>query len=126
MCKYLRVRPVVKNIVKELLAKHRSEGVIGLDDIAEVIDLRAVSYEEVDYIIERLEEAGMSVGEALSSHEVDVMRSVIVMGHRLSERLGRRPTVCELAASLGHPEPTVLRALDRASDLARRAIAKAV
>jgi hypothetical protein len=48
----------VESILNELLTRHRSEGRVDLNDIAEVIDARSVTYEEVELIITRLEAEG--------------------------------------------------------------------
>jgi len=111
--------PHVEEIVKELLARHKPSlrpraGAayrVDLDDIAEVIDARPVSYEEVEAIISRLEDEGLTVGDPLTGRDVGVLRSVIVAGHRLSAELRRRPTVQELAHLTGHPQHVVRRAL---------------
>jgi hypothetical protein len=111
--------PHVEAIVQELLARHKpTAGArqtryprVDLDDIAEVIDARPVSYEEVETIIARLEAEGLTVGEPLTGRDVGIMRSVIVAAHGLTGRLRRRPTVDELSAQTGHPPHVVRRAL---------------
>lgn len=111
MCEKSSVRPIVESILSELLSQHRGTGRVALDDIAEVIDARAVTYEEVELIVDRLEAEGLSVGEPLGGQEIAVLRCVIVTGHRLTAKLRRRPTIPELALHSGHPESTVRRAL---------------
>jgi hypothetical protein len=113
------VRAVIQGIVDELLARHRSAGSVDLNDIAEVIDARAVSYEEVELIIARLEGEGLAVGEALTGHDIGVMRSVILAAHRLRAELQRHPTVDELASDCRIPAPAGRRALARARSAGR-------
>jgi len=121
MCKLVSVSAIVDEIVEELLSRHRTRGTAGggrttgrvdLNDIAEVIDARAVTYDEVEDIISRLESEGLRVGEPLSGRDIGVIRSVIVTGHRLTEKLRRRPTVEEIAVDSGHPPHVVRRALE--------------
>lgn len=109
----------MQSILDELLARHRSDGRVDLNDIAEVIDARAVTFEEVELLIDRLEAEGLRVGEALTNQEIGVMRHVIVTGHKLSAKLRRRPTVDEIAVHSGHPPHAVRRALERARSAGR-------
>lgn len=111
VCEKIRVRPIVESILSELLLQHRGAGRVDLDDIAEVIDARAVTYEEVELIVDRLEAEGLSVGEPLGGLDIAILRCVIVTGHRLTAELRRRPTIRELAAHSGHAESAVRRAL---------------
>ena len=113
------MRSLIETIVLELVGRHRVAGRVDLDDIAEVIDGRAVSYDEIDLIIGRLEAEGLRVGGPLSGQDVVVMRSVILSAHRLQQRLGRRPTVDEIAAECGHPARAVRRVLEQGRRAAR-------
>jgi hypothetical protein len=94
---------------------------VDLDDIAEVIDARAVSYEEVELIVDRLEAEGLSVGEPLNGEEIATMRCVVVTGHRLTAKLRRRPTIDEVAADSGHSVSSVRRALLQVRSVSQRA-----
>jgi hypothetical protein len=125
------VRNLIEGIVEELLKRHRAPSRAGhlqtaqrpervdLNDIAEVIGSRAVTYEEVEYIIMRLEAEGLNVGEPLSTNDIAIMRHIIVTAHRLNARLRRRPTVDEIAIDSGHPPHTVRRALEHGRSAAR-------
>lgn len=105
------MRPLVETILSELLARHRSAGRVDLDDIAELIDARPVTYEEVEHIVDRLEAEGLCIGEPLDGQAIGIMRGVIVAGHRLTAQLRRRPTIDELAAHSGYSPSAVRRAL---------------
>lgn len=107
------MRPVILRIIEELLARHRVEGRVDLNDIAEVIGDRAVSYEEVEHIVDRLEAEGLRVGEPVDDQDVGVMRVVLEHARALRASLGRTPTVDEIAAASGHPTHVVRRALER-------------
>jgi hypothetical protein len=120
LCKMSNVRPLIQAIIDELLHRHRAERSVDLNDIAEVIDARAVTYEEVEVIIDKLESEGLEVGEALSGYDVGVMRSVIVTAHRLRDKLRRSPTIAEIAEGSGHTPHAVRRALERAGSAGRQ------
>ncbi len=107
------MRPVIQSIVDDLHARHHRSGRVDLNDIAEVIGSRAVSYEEVDHIVDRLEALGLVVGEPLDATEVGVMRRVLGAARTLRSSLGRNPTIAEIAVSSGHPAHVVRRALER-------------
>lgn len=113
--------PLVEAVVAELLERHRGTGRVDLDDIAEVVGPRAVSYEEVDLIIERLEAEGLRVGEPLDEADVAVMHAILAAARRLRLDLGRSPTVEETATASGHAQHTVRRALEHAQRAIRAA-----
>lgn len=112
------VRPLADSILSDLLARHRSEGRVHLNDIAEVIGGRAVTPEEIEAIIDGLEAEGLRVGEPLDGQDVNLMQMVLGSARRLRERLGRRPTVVEIAADAGCPEHVVRRALEQGASAA--------
>ena len=105
------VRAVVESIADVLIHRHRSSGRVDLNDVAEVIDARAVSYEEVDWIIARLEAEGLVVGEAPG--DLGIAGDVVARARALSLALGRTPTVAEIAADTGRPEHAIRRALEQ-------------
>ncbi len=110
-----RVRPLIEEIFQALLARHRDAGRVHLNDISEVIGGRAVTYEEVEALIDRLEAAGLRVGEPLDERDVASLRTVLESARGLQARLGRRPTVAEIAAETGRPEHEIRRALEDAA-----------
>lgn len=108
------MRPFIDDILQELLTRHQPTGRVDLNDIAEVVGLRPISYEEVEHIIDRLEAAGLRVGEPLDTGDVDVLRAVLASARQLASELGRRPTVGEIALASGLAPHTVRRALEQA------------
>ncbi|WP_437314069.1 sigma-70 domain-containing protein [Sorangium sp. So ce385] len=108
------MRPVIDDMIQELLTRHRSTGRVDLNDIADVIDRRPVSYEEVEHIIDRLESEGLRVAEPLDAGDVEVLRAVLSSARRLAAELGRTPTIGEIALASGHAPHTVRRALEQA------------
>jgi hypothetical protein len=108
------VRPLISSIFDQLVARHGEAKRIDLNDIAEVIGSRAVSYDEVEWLVDRLEAEGFSVGEAIDSTDVEIMKEVLVHARTLRGALGRSPTVDEIANTSGKPVHVVRRALERA------------
>ena len=83
-----------------------------LNDIAELIGTRAITYDEVEILITSLEEAGMRVGEPLDARDVNVMQEVLASARKLRETLARPPTVNEIAEASGYTPHVVWRALE--------------
>lgn len=104
---------MIQSIIDELYARHHRPGRVDLNDIAEVIGARGVSYEEVDYIVDRLEALGLVVGEPIDATDISVMKRVLSAARTLRSSLGRNPTIAEIALSSGHPAHVVRRALER-------------
>jgi DNA-binding MarR family transcriptional regulator len=107
------MRPVILHIIDELLERHRAQGRVDLNDIDEVIGDRAVSYEEVEHIVDRLEAEGLEVGEPVDEHDIGVIRQVLEHARALRASLDRTPTVTEIARASGHPAHVVRRSLER-------------
>ena len=105
------VRPIIDAIVRRLLARDADE-LIDLNDIEEAIGDRAVTYDEVDFIVARLEAAGRRVGEPKTAGEVEAIGVIVAAAHALRLELSRKPDVAEIAARCGLPERTVRRALE--------------
>jgi len=110
-----RVRPLISAIYDELVTRYREAMRIDLDDIAEVIGPRGVTYEEVEYLIDRLETEGFSVGEGIEASDVEIMKLVLTQARSLQQSLGRKPTVEEIASGCGKPTYVVRRALEWAT-----------
>lgn len=107
-----RVRPVVESILRELLTRHRATGHVHLNDIAEVIGARAVTYDEVEHLVVSLEAEGLRVGEPLDGQDIAVIKQVLESARALRAELERAPTVEEIAARSGLATYAVRRALE--------------
>lgn len=107
------MRPLILSLVELLLGRHRASGRVELDDIAEAIGERAVSYDEVEFIVERLEAEGLLVGEPMGDAELAMTAGVLDKARELRKTLGRTPTVTEVASALGFSTHAVRRALQR-------------
>lgn len=109
----------IEAIYQELLGRHRAAGRVHLNDLAEVIGTRAVTAEEVELLIDRLEAAGLRVGEALDGDDIGLLEAVLVSARRLRGSLGRRPTVDEIARDAGCAPHEARRALEHGAAAAR-------
>ncbi len=85
---------------------------VDLNDIAEVIGSRAVSYEDVELILTTLEGRGCEVGGEPTVREMGLLAEVLGAVRRLKENLGRHATVEEIAEDAGHPTWVVRRAVE--------------
>jgi hypothetical protein len=110
----------VEVILQQLLDRHRSSGHVHLNDIAEVIDARPVTYDEVEHLIDRLEAEGLRVGEPLDREDIATMKKVLESARRLRVELKRPPSVDEVAADSGYAPHTVRRALEHGNSAGRR------
>jgi Sigma-70 region 3 len=106
------VRPVIASIIDDLVTRHGTTRRVDLNDIAEVIGTRAVSYDEVDHIITELGRRGCQVGGPPSARELLLLREVLKATRSLQTELGRRPGVEEIAAKMDQPTFVVRRALE--------------
>jgi hypothetical protein len=109
------VRPVVEDILRSLLVRHEASGRVHLNDLAEVIGARAITPEEIEYVVDQLEAAGLRVGEALDEQDVGALHTVLASARKLEASLGRRPSVDEIARDVGRPTHEVRRALEHAA-----------
>src|SRR5882672_11496404 len=92
------VADIVDEVVAALIARRAQTERLDLNDVAEVIGDRAISYDQVDEILLRLERAGHAVGEPAGAADVAQLRRVLDAARALGARLGRKPTVEEIAA----------------------------
>lgn len=101
------------------MARQATTERVDLNDIAEVIGTRAVSYDEVEAIIVELERRGCLVGGEPSVKELQLMQDVVTTARALAGELGRRPTVEEIAKRLATPAFVVRRALENATSMGK-------
>lgn len=113
------MRPFIAQVIEELVGRHGTTTRVDLNDIAETIGQRAVSYEEVDVIISEIEARGCAVGGEPTVREMGLLREVLKAARDLYDELGRRPRVEEIAAAIEQPAFVVRRAVENAGTLAR-------
>ena len=104
------MRAVVQAIIDELVAHHKlGEAVfpVDLNEVARVIGLRSVSYEEVERIVDALEAQGLCVGEDLSAVDVETLRRLMDAARGLRQGVGRPPHGAELGAKARVPQAAV-------------------
>jgi hypothetical protein len=103
---------IVDEVVAALIERRKHTERLDLDDVAEVIGDRAISYDQVDEILLRMERAGHQVGEPAGPGDVAQLRRVLEAARALQTRLGRKPTVEEIAAETELAPFLVRRALE--------------
>lgn len=113
------MRPFIGNVIDKLVARHGTTQRVDLNDIAEVIGDRPVSYDEVDGLIAELERRGCQVGGEPSVREMALLREVVVAARKLETELGRRPKIEEIAMAIDHPPFVVRRAVENGGQLGR-------
>lgn len=113
------MRPFVTEVIAQLVARHGTTTRIDLNDIAETIGNSAASYDEVEQIITELEKRGCAVGGEPTVREMTLLREVLEAARKLSDELGRRPRVEEIAAAISQPEFVVRRAVENGGALGR-------
>lgn len=120
------LRALVDGLVAERGAEHRAErggepgpGRVSLDDLAERLGARVVSYEEIDAVIGELERRGLVVGDEGVPAASTSLPEVLTSARRLRGELGRTPTVAEIAHASGLPTDAIRRALWAAAILGR-------
>lgn len=105
------LRPELQEIVEELLRQSGPASQISLDSIGEAIGARAVSYVEVDAMIQALEDGGCVVESGEQPRGEHHLRAVVVSIRELKTQLGRRPTQSEIAEHAGLTSAQVRHAL---------------
>ena len=113
------MRPFIAEIIESLVVRHGIATRVDLNDIAEVIGGRAVSYDEVDLIITTLQQRGCQVGGEPSVREMALLGEVLQAARRLREQLERQPSVDEIAAAIEQPTFVVRRAVESGGALGR-------
>jgi hypothetical protein len=113
------VRPLIVEVIDELVARHGTTTRIDLNDIAEAIGDRAISYDEVDLVINELQGRGCAVGGEPTPREMMLLGDVLKAARALRTELGRPPSVEEIAGAISQPTFVVRRAIENGGALGR-------
>jgi hypothetical protein len=97
------LRPALEAVVKRLLASSEDGRAVTLDAIGEALGTEPVSGEEVDAMMSALEASGRAIRGPEGARGAEALRVILPAAKALAARLGRRPTLEEIAAetSLG-------------------------
>jgi hypothetical protein len=98
-------------VLETLLAASATTKVVTLDSIGEAIGVVAVSTDDVDALITALEGAGRRVAGPEGQRGVGNLQRVLPAARALAGRLGRAPTLAEIAVETGIGEDDVRHAL---------------
>jgi hypothetical protein len=105
------MRQPLKDVLAVLLAASEDARVVTLDQIGEAVGTLAVSVADVDALIIALEAEGRRIAGPEGQRGVANLRRILPEVRALTESLGRRPTIAELAARTGLSEADVRHAL---------------
>ncbi len=102
------------SILEEILGRHQAGDAVHLNDLEEAIGDNAVSYEEVEEMVDLLEAAGLRVGEPPDEGGVEIIKKVVAAARKLAMVSGTKPTVEAIGREAGLPSRVVRRALEDA------------
>jgi hypothetical protein len=110
----------IEEVVQALLLLANEGETVSLDAIGDALGARAVTQEEIDSIVTRLENAGRVVGEkAEGGVGVARLRKVVEAARTLRLELGRSATADEIAGRAGLDVAAVRHALELAKVMQR-------
>jgi hypothetical protein len=103
--------PKLVAVAARLIAQSEASKQVTLDAIGEAIGVVAVSTDDVDVLLTWLEHAGRQVVGPEGARGVGNLQRVMPAARALATRLGRAPSLAELAAETGLAEADVRHAL---------------
>jgi hypothetical protein len=114
----------LQNIVADIAGSGRSE--ISLDELAEmVVGDAAIGQAELQLLIEHLELQGINVVDAAETSPAQkVLAIVFTAAHSLREKLGRAPSIDEIAAATALDRAVVQGAVAHARKVSQAGIPK--
>jgi len=105
------VRAELQAIVDSLLASSVATGEVHLDAVGEAIGARAITTPEIEAIFDALDGAGRKLVGPSGGAGEDRLKTVVATARTLASRLGRKPTIAEIAGESGLSEAAVKHAL---------------
>jgi hypothetical protein len=103
--------PKLVAVAEKLLASSAESKTISLDAMGGAIDLVPVSTEDVDALMSALEAAGRRIVGPEGARGAGNLRRVLPAARALTAKLGRSPTLAEIAAETGIGADDVRHAL---------------
>ena len=113
------LRPALDAVVKRLLASSEDGRAATLDAIGEALGTEPVTSEEVDAIMTTLEAGGRAIQGPEGARGAAALRLVLPAVRGLAARLGRRPTLEEIATETSLTVDDVRHALALGSVMGR-------
>ncbi len=111
-------RPEVERIVDALLVASEESGVVTLDDVGAAVGVAAVTPDEIDAFMGRLEEV-RKVEAPEGARGEGHLRTVLWAIRAFTAKSGRRPTLAEVARDAALEESDVRNALALARVMGR-------
>jgi hypothetical protein len=103
--------PKLAEVASRLLADSEASRTVSLDEMGDAIGVLPVSTEDVDALMTVLERAGRRIVGPEGARGVGNLRRVMPAARALRAKLGRAPTIAELAAETGIGTDDVRHAL---------------
>lgn len=113
------LRSELQQVIEQLLRESEASGQVTLDQIGDAVGARAVSYVDVDAVIDALESAGRVVEAGAKPRGEEHLQLIVRSIRELSLQLGRRPTQPEISARTGLTQAEVSHALQLARIMQR-------
>jgi hypothetical protein len=113
------LRPGLDAVVKRLLTASEDGRAVTLDAIGEALGTEPVTSEEVDAIMTALEAKGRAIRGPEGARGAAALRLVLPAVRALAARLGRRPTLEEIATETSLTVDDVRHALALGSVMGR-------
>lgn len=113
------LRSELQQVIEQLLRESEASGQVTLDQIGDAVGARAVSYVDVDAVIDALESAGRVVEAGAKPRGEEHLQLIIRSIRELSLQLGRRPNQLEIADRTGLTQAEVSHALQLARIMQR-------
>lgn len=113
------LRSELQQVIEQLLRESEASRQVTLDQIGDAIGARAVSYVDVDAVIDALESAGRVVEAGAKPRGEEHLQVIVRSIRELSLQLGRRPTQLEIAERTGLTQADVSHALQLARIMQR-------
>ncbi|HEU4407831.1 MAG TPA: sigma-70 domain-containing protein [Polyangiaceae bacterium] len=105
------MRAAIREALGLLLAQSAPGAELTLDAVGDALGDRAVTPDEIGWLLDELEAAGRRVGGAPGASALTALNGVLASARALRNELGRPARVDELAARSGLSEAEVRRAL---------------
>ena len=113
------MRLEIEAVLLALLEASEVSREVSLDGIGDALGTRAVTAEEIDELLSKLEKQGRRVTGPSGGGGESRLKAVIAAARALQEELGRKATPAEIAARAGLTEEQVRHALALARVIAR-------
>jgi len=108
---------LVPKVVEALVLRHELTRRIALEELAEAAAEASLGYDEIEAVVEELEARGYEVGGEPTATELALLGEALTAIRAAFAANGQRPSIDELADTLGRPAFLIRRVLEHARGL---------